>query len=73
VLGLEGERPTPAQLVRLLVLRADVAGRLGDETTAVSALKKAAAVQLTDEERQSVSGDLERLKDLAGSEPKLEV
>lgn len=69
VLGLDDERPTPAQLVRLLVLRGDVAGRLGDERTAVSALKKAAAVQLTDEERQSVSGDLERLKDLAGSSP----
>ncbi len=65
VLELEGERPTPAQLVRLLVLRGDVARRLGDETTAVSALREAAAVQLTDEERQSLSGDLERLEDLA--------
>lgn len=69
VLGSEGEHPAPAQLVRLLVLRGDVAGRLGDEATAASALKRAAAVQLTDEERQSVSGDLERLKELAGPEP----
>ena len=64
--GSEDERPTPAQLVRLLVLRGDVAGRLGDETTAVSALERAAAVQLTDEERESVRDDLARLKDLAG-------
>jgi predicted enzyme related to lactoylglutathione lyase len=66
VLGLEDERPTPVQLVRLLVLRGDVAGRLGDETTAVSALESAAAVQLTDEERESVRDDLARLSDLAG-------
>ncbi|SOD62878.1 hypothetical protein SAMN06297387_10841 [Streptomyces zhaozhouensis] len=73
VLALDGERPTPAQLVRLLVLRGDVAGRLGDETTAVSALKKAAAVRLSGEERRSVSGELERLQDLTGAEPQLEV
>ena len=66
VLGLEDERPTPVQLVRLLVLRGDVAGRLGDETAAVSALERAAAVQLTDEERASVRDDLARLADLAG-------
>jgi hypothetical protein len=66
VLGLEDERPTPVQLVRLLILRGDVAERLGDETTAVSALERASAVQLTDEERESVRDDLARLKDLAG-------
>jgi len=66
VLGLEDERPTPVQLVRLLVLRGDVAGRLGDETTAASALERAAATQLTDDERESVRDDLARLKDLAG-------
>ncbi len=69
VLGLEEERPTPVQLVRLLVLRGDVAGRLGDETTAESALERAAAVPLTDEERETVRDDLARLKDLAGPEP----
>ncbi|GAA5051415.1 VOC family protein [Nocardia callitridis] len=72
VLGLEGERPTPTQLVRLLVLRGDVAGRLGDEATAASTLKKAAAVQLTDAQRQSLGVDLARLRDLAGSESTLE-
>ena len=66
VLGLEDEQPTPAQLVRLLVLRGDVAGRLGDETTAASVLDRAAAVQLTDEERDSVHDDLARLEDLVG-------
>ena len=66
VLGLEDERPTPAQLVRLLVLRGDVAGRLDDETTAVSVLERAAAVQLTDEERESVRDDLARLENLVG-------
>lgn len=66
VLGLEGEQPTPVQLVRLLVLRGDVAGRLGDETTAASVLERAAAVQLTDEERESVHDDLARHEDLVG-------
>ncbi|GAA3886258.1 bleomycin resistance protein [Streptomyces sedi] len=64
-LAREGERPTPTQLVRLLVLRGDVAGRLDDGTTAASALREAAAVRLTEEERRSVSGDLERLRDLS--------
>ncbi|WP_210570355.1 VOC family protein [Streptomyces sp. GESEQ-4] len=64
VLHLEDERPTPVQLLRLLVLRADVAGRLGDEETATTALAEAAAVQLTAEERESVHDDLERLEEL---------
>ncbi|MFB6549968.1 bleomycin resistance protein [Streptomyces sp. NPDC056405] len=64
VLRLPGERPTPVQLFRLLVLRADVAGRLGDEETATTALAGAAAVQLTAEERESVPDDLRRLEEL---------
>ncbi|AQS65841.1 VOC family protein [Streptomyces pactum] len=64
VLRLEGERPTPVQLLRLLVLRADVAGRLGDEGTAAAVLDEAAAVHLTAEERESVRDDLERLGEL---------
>ncbi|REK88032.1 VOC family protein [Streptomyces inhibens] len=67
VLRGEDERPTPVQLLRLLVLRADVAGRLGDEGTAASALAGAAAVRLTAEERESVRDDLERLEELRGS------
>ncbi|MFI6014959.1 bleomycin resistance protein [Streptomyces sp. NPDC051243] len=66
VLRLEDERPTPTQLLRLLVLRADVAGRLGDEETASSALAEAAAVRLTARERESVRDDLERLGELRG-------
>lgn len=64
VLRLEDERPTPVQLFRLLVLRADVAGRLGDEKTAASALAEAAAIPLTEEDRASVHDDLERLEEL---------
>ncbi|GAA4918945.1 VOC family protein [Streptomyces coeruleoprunus] len=66
VLCIEDERPTPVQLLRLLVLRADVAGRLGDEEAARSALARAGAVHLTTEERESVPDDLERLKELGG-------
>ncbi|MBK0418256.1 VOC family protein [Leucobacter sp. CSA1] len=65
-LGLEDEHPPPLQLVRLLIMRGDVAGRLGDETAAASALERAAAVHLTDEERESVRDDLARLADLTG-------
>ncbi|GAA2632795.1 VOC family protein [Streptomyces vastus] len=64
VLCLEDERPTPVQRLRLLVLRADVAGRLGDVETATSALSEAAAVQLGAQERESVQDDLERLAEL---------
>lgn len=63
-LRIEDERPTPVQLLRLLVLRADVAARLGDEETAKTALVQAAAVHLTDQERESVRDDLERLEEL---------
>ncbi|MER7719618.1 VOC family protein [Streptomyces flaveolus] len=66
VLLTEDERPTPVQLLRLLVLRADVAGRLGDEETARSSLAQATAIHLTDQERQSVQDDLERLEALGG-------
>ncbi|CUW25934.1 MULTISPECIES: bleomycin resistance protein [Streptomyces] len=64
VLRLQDERPTPVQLLRLLVLRADVARRLGDEELALSALSRAAAIHLTAEERDSVEDDLARLKEL---------
>ncbi|MFB7918406.1 bleomycin resistance protein [Streptomyces sp. NPDC056061] len=64
VLRIEDERPTPVQLLRLLVLRADAAGRLGDEATAASALARAAAVRLTAQGQKSVPDDLERLKEL---------
>ncbi|WP_405870655.1 VOC family protein [Streptomyces zaomyceticus] len=66
VLALVDEWPTPGQLLRLLVLRADVAGRLGDEGTAAKALAEAdaAAGRLTPEERASAGDDLDRLEEL---------
>ncbi|MCX0242088.1 hypothetical protein NEH16_30325 [Streptomyces drozdowiczii] len=51
-------------MLRLLVLRADAAGRLGDDATAASALARAAALRLTARERESVRDDLERLREL---------
>ncbi|MFI1651362.1 bleomycin resistance protein [Streptomyces avidinii] len=70
VLRLEDERPTPAQLLRLLVLRADTAGRLGDRETMTTALDEAAAVHLTAEEQESVHDDIERLEDLREQGPR---
>ncbi|GFE12776.1 hypothetical protein Sgleb_08230 [Streptomyces glebosus] len=66
VLRMTDERPTPVQLLRLLVLRADAAGRLGDDETATSALAKAAAIHLTAQERESAHDDLDRLEELRG-------
>ncbi|WP_045557475.1 bleomycin resistance protein [Streptomyces sp. FxanaA7] len=60
--------PTASQLVRLLVLRADVAARTGDEETAADAIRRAGAVPLTYEERQEASDSLLRLEDLRGRE-----
>ncbi|MBL1098290.1 bleomycin resistance protein [Streptomyces coffeae] len=67
VLRLADQRPTATQLLRLLVLRADIAGRLGDEESAASARAEAAGVRLTAEERESVRDDLRRLGELGGS------
>lgn len=50
--------------MRLLVLRADVAVRLGDEQAAADAIGRARAVPLTDEEREQVRDSLVRLEDL---------
>ncbi|PZT75224.1 MULTISPECIES: bleomycin resistance protein [unclassified Streptomyces] len=64
VLNLQGDEPTPVRLLRLLVLRADIAGRLGDDATAASALARAAGIRLTPQERKSAHDDLERLEEL---------
>ncbi|MEV3987332.1 VOC family protein [Streptomyces sp. NPDC049837] len=64
VLRMDDEQPTPVRLLRLLALRADVARRLGDEETATSMLARAAAVHLTEQERESVHDDLKRLEEL---------
>ncbi len=67
VLGLEDERPTPLQEARLLLLRAEAAHQLGDDATAEHMLDTAAAVQLTEEQRDAVRGDLKRLTELLAS------
>jgi hypothetical protein len=48
VLALEDEHPTPAQLVQLLELRADIAHRLYDDEAAAALRERAAAVGRTD-------------------------
>jgi hypothetical protein len=67
VLRLTDETPTPVQLLQLLVLRADVAGRLGDEEESATALARAAALDLTEAERHQGRDALTRLADLRGS------
>lgn len=64
VLSLDEEKPTELRLLQLLVLRADVAVRLGDEETATATLARAGAVPLTDEEREAARDSLVRLEDL---------
>lgn len=68
VLPLEDERPAPVQLVRLLVLRAEVADRLGDGDAVRSALARAAGVSLIAEEREAVGEDLDRIVELRTQE-----
>lgn len=67
VLRLTDETPTPVQPLQLLVLRADVAGRLGDEEETEPALARAAALDLTEAERHQGRDALTRLADLRGS------
>ncbi|MFD3787376.1 VOC family protein [Streptomyces cyaneofuscatus] len=66
VLKLEDEQPTPAQRVQLLVLRGDIAQRLGDAEGARGWLEEAASVQLSTEERETAHDALARLSDLRG-------
>ncbi|WJV45247.1 bleomycin resistance protein [Streptomyces flavofungini] len=65
-LALTDERPTPAQLLRLLVLRGDIAQRLGEDALAGQFLERAAGVDLTEEERAEVRDALVRLEELRG-------
>ncbi|WP_406865028.1 VOC family protein [Streptomyces sp. HUAS MG47] len=62
----EGKTPSPAQLFRLLVLRGDVALRLGDDSAAAAFLAQAAALDLTPGEREAVRDDLGRLEEMPG-------
>lgn len=66
VLKLEDEQPTPVQRVRLLVLRGDIAQRLGDTEGARGWLEEAGSVQLSAEEGETARDALARLSDLRG-------
>ncbi|MEU6124940.1 VOC family protein [Streptomyces sp. NPDC047123] len=63
-LGLTGERPTPEQELRLLVLRGDLARRLGDDDLADRVLARAAVLPLTDADRAAARDALARLAEL---------
>ncbi|QDY78277.1 bleomycin resistance protein [Streptomyces qinzhouensis] len=60
--------PTAIQLLRLLVLRGDIARRQGDEAAARELLARAVAVPLDTAERAAVRDDLNRLGELTGRE-----
>ncbi|GGW61467.1 bleomycin resistance protein [Streptomyces xantholiticus] len=63
-LAKEDERLPAVQHLRLLVLRGDIAGRLGDEPLAGRLLERAAALRLDAEERESARDALARLAEL---------
>jgi hypothetical protein len=63
-LAREGERPTAVQHLRLLVLRGDIARRLGDEPLAGRLLEQAAALPLDAGERETARDALARLAEL---------
>ncbi|GGV04831.1 bleomycin resistance protein [Streptomyces spectabilis] len=71
-LALEDERPTPAQHLRLLVLRGDIAQRQGEDEHAERLLERAAGIDIDDaareglgeEEREAVRDALARLDEL---------
>ncbi|WP_432149100.1 VOC family protein [Streptomyces sp. bgisy029] len=66
VLNLEDEQPAPVQRVQLLVLRGDIAQRLGDAEGARKWLEEADSVQLDTKERETARDALARLGDLRG-------
>lgn len=66
VLGLTDEHPAPVQKLRLLVLRGDIAQRMGDAEKAGVLLEEAAAVRLGPEEREAATDTLARLAELRG-------
>ncbi|GHC57975.1 bleomycin resistance protein [Streptomyces flavofungini] len=63
-LALTDERPTPAQHLRLLVLRGDLAQRLGEDALAGRLLEEAAGIALTEEEREEARDAVVRLVEL---------
>ncbi|MFD7662838.1 bleomycin resistance protein [Streptomyces sp. NPDC059788] len=64
----DGAGPTPLQLVRLLVLRAEMAAQLDGLHAATPWLDRADAVELGDADRQSARDDLRRAADLRAGE-----
>ena len=54
-----------ALAVRALILRADVATRLGDTDQARRLIRQAEAISLTDEERRAIRDELRRMAELA--------
>lgn len=56
--------PTPVQLVKLYVVRAEMAAQLGEPEQPAEWLDRAAAVRLTEEERLSAADELQRAKEL---------
>ncbi|BCJ67696.1 hypothetical protein GCM10009779_31170 [Polymorphospora rubra] len=64
VLARPDGKPTAGQLVRLLVLRADIAQRGGDPGTAAELLDRAAGTPLTDDQRGSLRDELRRMAEL---------
>ncbi|MFH9611241.1 bleomycin resistance protein [Streptomyces sp. NPDC017448] len=65
-LGLTDESPTPAQKLRLLVLRGDIAQRMGEVERAAGLLEAAARVDLDAEGREAANDALARLAELRG-------
>ncbi|PRH77135.1 glyoxalase/bleomycin resistance/extradiol dioxygenase family protein [Streptomyces solincola] len=59
-----GPAPTPVQHVRLLVLRADLAARLGDAPLAAELAARAAALPLGGQDRAAAADSLSRLAEL---------
>jgi hypothetical protein len=60
-----GSRPTAVQLVKLLVLRADVAVRLGQPDLADELLARVRATELSAPEREELVDELRRARELA--------
>ena len=63
-LAATGEEPPPVPRVRALVLRADLAIRLGDPGRARRLLDEVAGVELDEADRTALADDLKRARDL---------
>lgn len=66
MLGLTDEEPTPVQKLRLLVLRGDIAQRMGEAERAAELLEEAEGIRLDSEQQDSAADALARLAELRG-------